>query len=120
MSKRQFKSQASSGRAGGGFGGFGNAGFGSTHSSVLSYIQEPPDYSLISDANLIPAFKNLTKKDSTTKAKALEDLQSSLISSDRELEDAVVDTWVRVTLHSSVNVDSNQFDSGQTISPSFH
>lgn len=95
MSKRQFKSQASSGRAGGGFGGFGGSGFGSSQASTLSYIQEPPDYSLISDANLVVAFKNLSKKDSTTKAKALEDLQISLISSDGELEDAIIETWVR-------------------------
>ncbi|KAK4498188.1 hypothetical protein PRZ48_010845 [Zasmidium cellare] len=104
MSERTFKSQASSGRAGGGFGTFGNASFGSTQSSVLSYIQEPPDYSLISDANLVPAFKNLTKKDSTTKAKALEDLQSSLISSDRDLEDAVVEAWVK--LYPRLSIDN--------------
>lgn len=120
MSKRQFKSQASSGRAGGGFGAFGNAGFASTQSSVLSYIQEPPDYSLISDANLVPAFKNLTKKDSTTKAKALEDLQSSLISSDRDLEDAVVEAWVRVFQRPDMSVDSNQYHPGQTLPSAFN
>ncbi|UJO21556.1 E3 ubiquitin-protein ligase listerin [Fulvia fulva] len=98
MSKRQFKSQASSGRVGGGSGGFGSsaAGFASSGSSVLSYVQEPPDYSAISDSNVVVAFKNLSKKDNTTKAKALEDLQSFLITSDREVEDAIVEAWVRL------------------------
>lgn len=67
---------------------------------------------MISDANLVPAFKNLTKKDSTTKAKALEDLQSSLISSDRDLEDAVVEAWVRVFQRPDMSVDSNNFNPG--------
>jgi hypothetical protein len=89
--KRQFKSQASSGRVG----TFGNAGFGSTPSSTLSYIQEPLDYSGISDANTVVAFKNLTKKDSTTKTKALEDLQTSL-AADSDVSDAILETWVRL------------------------
>lgn len=94
MSKRQFKAQASSGRVGGGSGAFGTGAFGSTPASVLSYIQEPTDYSLISDANVIVAYKNLSKKDSTTKAKALEDLQTYVIPADGEPEDAVLDAWV--------------------------
>lgn len=94
MSKKQFRSQASSGRAGNALSGFGAAGFGSTHSSVLSYVQEPPDYSSISDAGLVVSFKNLSKKDATTKAKALEDLQAYINSSTAELEDGMLDTWV--------------------------
>ncbi|CAK4034431.1 ring zinc finger [Lecanosticta acicola] len=104
MSKRQFKSQASSGRAGGGFGAFGSAGFGSSQASTLSCIQEPPDYSLISDSNLVVAFKNLSKKDSTTKAKALEDLQAALISNNSDVEDAVVEIWVK--LFPRLSIDS--------------
>lgn len=95
MSKRQFKSQASSGRVGAGLGGIGNSGFGATHSSTLSYIQEPPDYSSISDANVVVAFKNLSKKDGTTKAKALEDLQLYVSSADTEIEDGLLEAWVR-------------------------
>jgi len=93
MSKRQFKSQASSGRAGNALGGFG-AGFGSSQSSVLSYIQEPPDYSAISDANIVVAIKNLSKKDDTTKTKALEELQTH-ITSVNEVEDGLLEAWVR-------------------------
>lgn len=94
MSKKQFKSHASSGRAGATFGGFGTSGFGTAQSSVLSYVQEPPDYSTISDANTVVAFKNLSKKDETTKAKAIEDLQTFVISSDVEVEDGFLEAWV--------------------------
>lgn len=103
MSKK-FKSQASSGRAafgggvggggGGGFGGFGTSSF-ATYSSPLSYVAEPPDVSAISNANIGVAFKNLTKKDSTTKAKALEDLQTFVSSPSEEIEEAVLEAWVR-------------------------
>lgn len=97
MSKRQFKSQASSGRSAGGLGGFGNSSaFGSSQSSALSYIQEPPDYSQISDPNVVVAFKNLSKKDGTTKAKALEELQTYVSTQDREVEDAILEAWVRL------------------------
>lgn len=95
MSKKQFKSQASSGRAGGGFGGFGGVGFGSTESSTLSYVQEPPDLSTISDPNVVVAVKNLSKKDGTTKAKALEDLLAHASASDVEIEDSLLEAWVR-------------------------
>jgi len=98
MSKRQFKPQASSSRAvsgafGSGFGStaFGTTGFGAA-SSLLSYIAEPPNLSSISDPNVVVAFKNLAKKDSTTKSKALEDLQAYVSSS--EVEEAVLEAWV--------------------------
>ncbi|KAM3413708.1 E3 ubiquitin-protein ligase listerin [Cercospora zeina] len=93
MSKRGFKSQASSGRVGG-FGGFGGSAFASGQSSVLSYIQEPTDYSAVSNPSVVVAFKNLSKKDSTTKAKALEDLQASL-SATEDIEDAIIEVWVK-------------------------
>ena len=98
MSKRQFKSQASSGRAGATFGGFGNASFGASQASILSYVQEPPDHSGITDANVVVAFKNLSKKDGTTKAKALEDLQSYVVSSQSEIEEAFLEAWVGYVL----------------------
>ena len=94
MSKRQFKSQASSGRATGGSSGFPSGGFGTYQASVLSYVQEPSDYSSITDPNNVVAFKNLSKKDGTTKARALEDLQSSLTSSTDEVEEALLEAWV--------------------------
>lgn len=96
MSKRVFKSQASSGRLPtSGFGGFGGSAFGSSQSSVLSYIQEAPDYSGISDANVVVAFKNLSKRDATTKAKALEDLLATFGASDATVEEGLLEAWVR-------------------------
>ncbi len=106
MSKRTIKSQASSARAasgtvGGTFGqGQGtfynsSATFGSVPSSSLSYVYEPPPLNEISDPNIVVAFKNVQKKDSTTKAKALEDLNSHLDSSLGDtLGDGVLEAWV--------------------------
>jgi [phosphatase 2A protein]-leucine-carboxy methyltransferase len=103
MSKR-FKSQASSSRAASTT--FGNSAFGGFTSassqqqnaaSSLSYISEPPDLSQISDPQVVVAFKNLLKKDSTTKSKALEDLQTLLNSGHSEaraLEDGLLEAWV--------------------------
>jgi hypothetical protein len=93
MSKRQFKSQASSSRAvtGAGFGGFGSSGSGSS----LSYLTEPPNLSSISDPNVIVNFKNLSKKDGTTKSKALEDLIGS-VREGTEPEEPVLEAWVRL------------------------
>ena len=111
MSKKQFKSQASSSRAVSGtyalrqqgFGGFGNPagagglGVSSTSTSPLSYITEPPDLSAVAEPNVVVALKNLSKKDSTTKAKALEDLQvfvTSVGPKEGGLEDAFLEAWV--------------------------
>jgi E3 ubiquitin-protein ligase listerin len=97
MSKRQFKSQASSSRAasGAGFGGFGSISTGST----LSYLTELPNLSAITDANVVVGFKNLTKKDGTTKSKALEDLRVYVQAHPFEqrggTEEAVLEAWVR-------------------------
>src|ERR1700743_1731322 len=102
MSKRQFKSQASSGRASSALGGFGGSTFGGSRSSTLSYVQEPPEYSSIDDPNVVVAFKNLSKKDGTTKAKALEDLQAYVEPSHVEISDPFLDTWVSSQSASSV------------------
>jgi hypothetical protein len=97
MSKRQFKSQASSSRAASGavFGGFGFTSTGST----LSYLTEPPNLSSITDANVVVGFKNLSKKDATTKSKALEDLrvyvQAHPFEQGGGTEEAVLEAWVR-------------------------
>lgn len=102
MSKRQFKSQASSSRAasGAGFGGFGSVSAGST----LSYLAELPNFSSFSDANVVVAFKNLTKKDATTKAKALEDLrayvQAHPYESNGGSEEPILEAWVRYACES--------------------
>ncbi|KAF2420769.1 hypothetical protein EJ08DRAFT_620568 [Tothia fuscella] len=106
MSKRQFKAQASSSRAA--FAGsstpFGSgAAAFSNSTSALSYINELPDLSSISDANTIVAFKNLSKKDSITKGKALEDLQSILTSSETEIEDPVLEAWTNIYPRTSID-----------------
>jgi hypothetical protein len=96
MSKRNFRAQASSSRVdrGAGFSGFGTIFAGST----LSYLSEPPNLSLITDANAVVAFKNLLKKDSITKAKGLEDLRSYVQShpyeQDGGVEQPVLEAWV--------------------------
>lgn len=92
--KKQYKSQASSARAGGLTGGFGSQAFGTSQSSVLSYVQEPPDYSSLNDATVVVAFKNLSKKDATTKAKALEDLQAYVEPQRVEVTDSILEAWV--------------------------
>ncbi|CZT43733.1 uncharacterized protein RSE6_03809 [Rhynchosporium secalis] len=108
MSKRQFKSQASSSRvaSGAGFGGFGSASSGST----LSYLTEPPNLSAISDANVVVAFKNLSKKDGTTKSKALEDLrayvQAHPFEQDGGVEDAVLEAWVK--FYPRISIDNSR------------
>lgn len=109
MSKKQFKSQASSSRAVSGASGapegsaFGStalgglSSFGTVPASTLSYFFEPPDLSAISEPNVVVAFKNLLKKDGTTKAKALEDLHAYLLSLRVErggVEEAILEAWV--------------------------
>lgn len=109
MSKKQFKSQASSSRAvSGAFGAPEGSAFGSTSlgglstfgtvsSSTLSYFIEPPDLSAISEPNVVVAFKNLLKKDGTTKSKALDDLHAYVLSLGVEeggVEDAILEAWV--------------------------
>lgn len=107
MSKKPFKSQASSSRAisgtfgvheGSGYSGLGSTlAFGALASSPLSYIYEPPDLSSISEPNIIVALKNLQKRDSTTKSRALEDLQSYVtqLGVDKGgVEDEMLEAWV--------------------------
>jgi len=105
MSKKQFKAQASSSRAfsaGGTFGSSlaGGSAFGSA-SSPLSYLAEQPDLTAVSDPNVVVNFKNLSKKDSSTKSKALEELHAyvgSLIEQKQELEEAFLEAWVSKSL----------------------
>lgn len=108
MSKKPFKFQASSSRAVSGafvqtdvasspskFGA--KSTFGAVPSSSLSYVYEPPDLSGISEPNVVVALKNLQKKDSTTKTKALEELQAyvlSLATVSGGLEEAILEAWV--------------------------
>ena len=110
MSKKTFKSQASSSRAFTGnplTGPIANIGFGvSTTSSfaqgpgsALSYVYEPPDLSSISDPAIGVSFKNLQKKDSTTKYKALEDLHTHVTAQENDkaaLEDPFLEAWIKL------------------------
>lgn len=121
MSKKSFKSQASSSRAvSGAFGqpeatsSIGNFGvtstFGAVPSSSLSYVYEPPDLSSISEPRVVVALKNLQKKDSTTKSKALEELQAYVLSlavQSEGIEDAILEPWVRVLKIEIHSEDSN-------------
>ncbi|KAF2789223.1 hypothetical protein K505DRAFT_328385 [Melanomma pulvis-pyrius CBS 109.77] len=106
MSKRQLKSQASSARAASGalLSGFGtsSSAFG-TSSSPLSYVTEPPDLSSISDPNVVVYFRNLSKKDSTTKAKALEDIQSYVASLKEPVEEGVLEAWIKMYPRTSID-----------------
>lgn len=102
MSKKPLRSAASSGRAASG--AFSSpSGFGTHHpnfgaaSSSLSYIAEPPDFSSISDPQVVVSFKNLLKKDSVTKAKALEEIKDYLSRIEARgggIEDGLLEAWV--------------------------
>lgn len=88
---------AGSGRPafGAGFGGFGGQASGSS----LSYLAEPPSFTAIADPNVVVSLKNILKKDSTTKTKALDELlayvQANPHDKDGGVEDAILDVWVR-------------------------
>ncbi|KEF52443.1 uncharacterized protein A1O9_11684 [Exophiala aquamarina CBS 119918] len=111
MSKK-FKSQASSARAASAF-AFGAASspsssFGNafqTAPSSLSYIAEFPDLSTISDPNVVVSLRNLGKKDSTTKSKALQELQDH-ISSSTAIEPGLLEAWV--SLYPRTSIDNSR------------
>ena len=68
-----------------------------TAPSSLSYVAEQPDLSSISNRNLVVTLRNLGKKDSTTKLKALEELQEyvNTAGSTEALEAGLLEGWVR-------------------------
>ncbi|KAF2478305.1 RING zinc finger protein-like protein [Lindgomyces ingoldianus] len=107
MSKRQVKSQASSARAasgafGAGFSTSSSSAF-SVSSSPLAYVSEPPDLSSISDPNVVVYFRNLSKKDSTTKAKALEDMQARISSLKEPVEEGILEAWIKMYPRASID-----------------
>ncbi|ORY15960.1 RING zinc finger protein-like protein [Clohesyomyces aquaticus] len=105
MSKRQAKAQASSARAAStALGGFGtSASAFSASSSPLSYVSEPPDFSAISDPNVVVYFRNLSKKDSTTKAKALEELQAYIAALKEPVDEGVLEAWIKMYPRTSID-----------------
>ncbi|KAF2152461.1 RING zinc finger protein-like protein [Myriangium duriaei CBS 260.36] len=107
--KKAAKSTASSGRAVAGasaFGTFGNSATFETHASPLSYVSEPPNLSAFSDSNIVVQFKNLMKKDATTKTKALEDIQTYLKSPDIQVEEALLSAYAK--LYPRLSIDSSR------------
>jgi hypothetical protein len=73
----------------------------STPASTLSYLAKPPDFSSISDANVVVSLKSLLKKDSATKERALDDLvtyvQGHPYEQDGGAEEALLEAWVCIT-----------------------
>ncbi|KAJ9231554.1 hypothetical protein DTO207G8_7361 [Paecilomyces variotii] len=115
MSKK-FRSQASSSRAAaGGFGAFSSSfgGFSTGFSSQgdgpssLTYIAEPPDLSRISEPQLAIAFKNLLKKDDTTRTKALEDLREYISTVENKkgtVDDGFLEAWIKIYPRTSIDI----------------
>ena len=98
MSKK-FKSQASSARAASAnISGLGNSNTSfQSSSSLLSYVTELPDLTAITEPNVVVSVRNLSKKDHTTKAKALEDLQQFATAQQgegKDIEDGFLEAWV--------------------------
>ena len=109
MSKRTAKASASSARAASTFSSapaFGGSFGGSA--SQLSYVAEPPNLSSISDPNVVVYFRNLSKKDSTTKAKALEDMQTYVAALQEPVEEGVLEAWVSLVSGSCRECCSNE------------
>lgn len=116
MSKK-FKSQASASSArsasaafvqsspGFGFGSPSSANGFQTAPSSLSYITEQPDLSLISNPHLVVTLRNLGKKDGTTKAKALEELQEHVnsIASGEPLDAGLLEAWIALYPRTSID-----------------
>lgn len=109
MKQSKGKSKTSTSRPGGfgpgasGFGVFGDRSSGSS----LSYLTEPPSLSAVADPNVVVSFKNVLKKDSTTKAKALEELvthvQAHPFEKNGGVEEAILDVWVQLYPRTSID-----------------
>ncbi|KAL2257670.1 hypothetical protein VTK26DRAFT_9328 [Humicola hyalothermophila] len=85
----------------GGFGGF------ATSTTTLSYLSPPPDFSSIPQDVVVP-FKNLLKKASPTREKALQDIFAYLQSrpSDaQELDDAIIGAYIQ--LYPRLSIDDS-------------
>lgn len=105
--KQSHKSRDASGRmASSGFGGLAAS---STAASSLSYLSDAPDLSTISDSNVVVSFKNLLKKDDTTKSKGLADLITYTLAHPNEqdggVEDAILEAWVQLYPRTSIEND---------------
>ncbi|KAI9370806.1 hypothetical protein BJX61DRAFT_513943 [Aspergillus egyptiacus] len=111
MSKK-FKSQASSSRAAasafGAFGGFSSLAQNQGREiSTLTYVTEPPDLSRITEPQLAIAFKNSSKKDEVTRAKALDDIKSHVTTVEKNggtLDDGFVEAWIKIYPRASIDL----------------
>ncbi|RMZ76445.1 hypothetical protein DV737_g4788, partial [Chaetothyriales sp. CBS 132003] len=109
MSGKRSKVQASSARAassaafGSGFGFGQHSAFQST--SSLSCVAEQPNLSGVSDPNVVVSLRNLSKKDSITKSKAIEELQAHVRTAP-SLDDAVIAAWI--TLYPRASIDTSR------------
>lgn len=100
---------------GGGFGGF------ATSATTLSYLTPPPDFSAIPQEVVVP-FKNLLKKASTTKEKALQDILAYLqrrAADAQGLEESVIDTYVRRHVQHSLFIDAPLTVSRSSYTPGY-
>ncbi len=101
--KRGYPQSAGAGRTTqrAGFGGFG----GQFSSSSLSYLAEPPSFAAVTDPNVVVSLKNVLKRDSTTKTKALDELLAYVQANPHDkhggVEDALLDVWVRHPHHAT-------------------
>ncbi|CCU74310.1 RING zinc finger protein [Blumeria hordei DH14] len=106
MSKGQFKTQASSSRVAiSGLEGFGSG----AHSSSLSYLTKHIDLSGIDCPHIVVAFKNLSRRDDTTRSKALQDLHfhiNAQITEKNEVDVAVIQAWVQI--YPQLAIDSHR------------
>ncbi|KAL2267324.1 hypothetical protein VTJ83DRAFT_4601 [Remersonia thermophila] len=88
-------------KPGASFGGFGAS------ATTLSYLTPPPDFSAIPH-EVVVQYKNLLKKDSTTKEKALQDILAyvrRLGPNPETLEEAVIDTYI--DLYPRLSIDDS-------------
>ncbi|UNI13364.1 hypothetical protein JDV02_000114 [Purpureocillium takamizusanense] len=94
------------GKGGGARSAFGSAATGSS----LSYLAEPPSFAAVSDPNIVVSLKNVLKKDSTTKAKALDDLLQHVLARPHEqgggVEDALLDVWTQI--YPRISIDNSR------------
>ncbi|KAK4226614.1 E3 ubiquitin-protein ligase listerin [Podospora fimiseda] len=91
-----------------GFGhGFGGAGALATSPTTLSYLTPPPDFSGIPQEVVVP-FKNLLKKSSQTKEKALQEIlayEQGRPSDSTGPEDAVIEVYIQ--LYARLSIDDS-------------
>ncbi|KAJ4387111.1 hypothetical protein N0V93_007699 [Gnomoniopsis smithogilvyi] len=110
--KSSSKGRVASGRGFGSPAPSGFGGFATTTSSAgsLSYLSDTPDFSTISDSNVVVSFKNLLKKDTTTKSKGLAELiqytQAHPNEKDGGVEDAILNAWIQ--LYPRISIDNDR------------